>query len=154
MDLGVHEIESHKADWRTIRVVPIVTMTDPASIGIGVVGVVGSVVQIYNAVMSTYNLYLEVGDVPSEYKDLRMGLLLEHERLKLWGDHVLAEYKDERSLYSIPENHIATWKMMEWIFGRIKEAFIENNQILEKMGQQIGLPSQGDAPGICVSAFG
>ena len=123
-------------------------MTDPASISFGVIGVVGSVVQIYNAVMSTYNLYLEVQEVPSEYKDLRMGLLLEHQRLELWGEHVLAEYKDERNLYSIPEHHIATWKLMEWIFGRIKETFIEHNQILENFGQQVGLPSQGDAPGI------
>ena len=122
-------------------------MTDPASISFGVVGVVGSVVQIYKGVMSTYDLYLEVRDVPSEYKDLRMGLLLEHQRLELWGRHVLAEYKDERNLYNIPEKDIAIWETMEWIFGRIKEAFIVNNQVLENFGQQIGLPSQGDAPG-------
>ena len=128
-------------------------MTDPASISFGVVGVFGSVVQIYNAVMSTYQLYLEVRDVPSEYKDLRMGLLLEHERLKLWGDHVLAEYKDKKNIYSIPENHIATWQTMEWIFGRIQEAFIENNQILEDFGQKIGLPSQDDESGIFCICF-
>ena len=128
-------------------------MTDPASISFGVVGVFGSVVQIYNAVMSTYQLYLEVRDVPSEYKDLRMGLLLEHERLKLWGDHVLAEYKDKKNIYSIPENHIATWQTMEWIFGRIQEAFIENNQILEDFGQKIGLPSQDDESGILCICF-
>ena len=129
-------------------------MADPASISFGVVGVLGSVVQTYNAVMSTYQLYLEVRDVPAEYKDLRMGLLLEHERLKLWGDHVLAEYKDKRNIYSIPENHIGTWQMMEWIFGRIQEAFVENNQILEDFGQKIGLPSQDDASGILCLLLG
>ena len=63
-------------------------MTDPVSLTFGIAGVVGSVIQGYNAVMSAYNLYLEVKDVPSEYEDLRMGLLLEHQRLELWGSHV------------------------------------------------------------------
>ena len=123
-------------------------MTDPASVVFGVVGVVGSVVQIYNVVMSAYDLYLDVKDVPSEYENLRMGLLVEHQRLELWGNHVLAEYHDPRNRYKIPEKHENTWETMGWIFGRIEQVFLENNQILENFGHQTGLPSQGDIAGI------
>ena len=122
-------------------------MADPASLAFGIVGVVGSVIQTYNVAMAAYNMYLEVKDVPSEYEDLRMGLLLEHQRLELWGSHVLAEYHDERNRSKVPEKHITTWEIMRWIFNRINEAFTKNNQILEEFGQQTGLPSQGDAPG-------
>ena len=122
-------------------------MTDPVSLTFGVAGVVGTVIQTYNAVMSAYNLYLEVKDVPSEYQDLRMGLLLEHQRLELWGNHVLGEYSDEQNRSRLSEKHINTWKTMEWIFGRIRQAFIENNQILDDYGQQLGLPAQGDSSG-------
>ena len=122
-------------------------MTDPVSLTFGVSGVVGSVIQIYGAVMSAYKLYLEVKDVPSEYQDLRMGLLLEHQRLELWGSHVLAEYYDEQNRSRLSQKHINTWRTMEWIFGRIREAFIENNQILDDYGQQLGLPAQGDSSG-------
>ena len=122
-------------------------MTDPFSLTFGIAGVVGSVIQTYNAVMSAYELYLEVKDVPSEYEDLRMGLLLEHQRLELWGSHVLAEYYDEQRRSKLSQKHINTWRTMEWIFSRIREAFIENNQILEDYGQQLGLPAQGDSSG-------
>lgn len=122
-------------------------MTDPVSLTFGILGVVGSVIQTYNAVMSAYNLYLDVKEVPSEYQDLRMGLLLEHQRLELWGSHVLAEYFDERNRSKLSPKHITTWQTMEWIFGRIKEAFVENDQILDDYGQQLGLPAQGNASG-------
>ena len=122
-------------------------MTDPVSLTFGVVGVVSSVIQTYNAVMSAYDLYLEVKEVPSEYENLRMGLLLEHQRLELWGSHVLAEYYDERNRSKLSQKHITTWKTMEWIFGRIREAFIENSQILDDYGHQLGLPAQDDSSG-------
>ena len=122
-------------------------MTDPVSLTFGIAGVVGTVIQTYNTVMAAYDLYLEVKDVPSEYEDLRMGLLLEHQRLELWGSHVLAEYYDEQNRSKLSQKHINTWKTMEWIFGRIKDAFIENNQILDDYGQQLGLPTQGDSSG-------
>ena len=122
-------------------------MTDPVSLTFGVVGVVGSVIQTYNAVMSAYNLYLDVKDVPSEYQDLRMGLLLEHQRLELWGSHVLAEYVDEQNRSKLSQKHISTWQTMEWIFGRIMEAFVENNQILDDYGQQLGLLPQDNSSG-------
>ena len=127
-------------------------MTDPVSLTLGIAGVVGTVIQTYNAVMSAYDLYLEVKEVPSEYEDLRMGLLLEHQRLELWGSHVLAEYYDEPSRARLSQKHITTWRMMEWIFNRIKDAFIENNQILDDFGQQAGLQAQGDVSGT-VEAF-
>lgn len=122
-------------------------MTDPVSLTFGIAGVVGSVIQTYSAVMSAYELYLEVKDVPSEYEDLRMGLLLEHQRLELWGSHVLAEYFDEQNRYKLSQKHITTWRMMEWIFYRIREAFVENSQILDDYGHQLGLPVQGDTTG-------
>ena len=122
-------------------------MTDPVSLTLGIAGVVGTVIQTYNAVMSAYDLYLEVKEVPSEYEDLRMGLLLEHQRLELWGSHVLAEYDDEGSRARLSQKHITTWRMMEWIFNRIKDAFIEHNQILDDFGQQAGLQAQGDFSG-------
>lgn len=122
-------------------------MTDPVSLTLGIAGVVGSVIQTYNAVMSAYTLYLEVKDVPHEYKDLRMGLLLEHQRLELWGSHVLAEYFDGQNRSKLSQKHVTTWRTMEWIFGRIGEAFVENNQILDDYGQQTGLPAQGDSSG-------
>ena len=71
--------------------------TEPGSSTFVVEGVVGSVIQTFNAVMSTYELYLGVKHIPYEYKDLRMGLLLEHQRLELWGSHVLAEYYNEQN---------------------------------------------------------
>lgn len=122
-------------------------MTDPVSLTLGIAGVVGSVIQAYNAVMTAYDLYLEVKDVPAEYEDLRMGLLLEHQRLELWGSHVLAEYSQEQNRSRLSQKHITTWRTMEWIFSRIREAFIENNQILDDYGQQMGLPTQGDSSG-------
>lgn len=122
-------------------------MTDPVSLAFGIAGVVGTVIQTYNAVMSAYDLYLEVKDVPSEYQDLRMGLVLEHQRLDLWGNHVLSEYYDEQNRSKLSQKHINTWRTMEWIFGRIKQAFVENSQILDDYGQQLNLPSQGDSSG-------
>ena len=122
-------------------------MTDPVSLSLGIAGVVGTVIQTYNAVMSAYDLYLEVKDVPSEYQDLRMGLLLEHQRLDLWGNHVLSEYYDEQNRSKLSQKHINAWRTMEWIFGRIQQAFLENSQILDDYGQQLNLPSQGDSSG-------
>ena len=122
-------------------------MTDPVSLTFGIAGVIGTVIQTYNAVMSAYDLYLQVKDVPSEYQDLRMGLLLEHQRLDLWGNHVLSEYYDEQNRSKMSQKHINTWRTMEWIFGRIKQAFVENSQILDGYGQQLNLPSQGDSSG-------
>lgn len=83
-------------------------MTDPVSLTFGITGVIGIVIQIYNAVMSAYELYLEVKDVSFEYKDLRMGLLLEHQRLELWGNHVLAEYYNEVNRSKLSQKHITT----------------------------------------------
>ena len=117
---------------------------DPVSLVFDIAGVVGIVIQAYNAVMSAYGLYLEVKDVPSEYEDLRMGLLLEHRRLELWGGHVLTKYYDEKNRSKLSQKHITTWRMMEWVLSRIREAFIANNQILEDYGQQLGLPAQDD----------
>ena len=122
-------------------------MTDPVSLTLGIAGVVGTVIQTYNAVMSAYDLYLEVKDVPSEYQDLRMGLVLEHQRLDLWGNHVLSEYYDEQNRSKLSQKHINTWRTMEWIFGRIQQAFVENSQILDDYGQQLHLPSQGNSSG-------
>ena len=122
-------------------------MTDPVSLSLGIAGVVGTVIQTYNAVMSAYDLYLEVKDVPSEYQDLRMGLLLEHQRLDLWGNHVLSEYYDEQNRSKLSQKHINTWRTMEWIFGRIQQAFVENSQILDDYGSAMALPSQGDSSG-------
>ena len=122
-------------------------MTDPVSLTLGIAGVIGTVIQTYNAVMSAYDLYLEVKDVPSEYQDLRMGLLLEHQRLDLWGNHVLSEYYDEQNRSKLSQKHINTWRTMEWIFARIKQAFVDNSQILDDYGQQLNLPSQGDSSG-------
>ena len=122
-------------------------MTDPVSLTFGIAGVVGTVIQTYNAVMSAYDLYLEIKDVPSEYQDLRMGLLLEHQRLVLWGNHVLSEYYDEQNRSKLSQKHINTWRTMEWIFGRIKQAFLENSLVLEEYGEKLDLPSQGESSG-------
>ena len=121
--------------------------TEPGSLTSGVVGVVGSAIQTYNAVMCAYDLYLGVKHIPYEYEDLRMGLLLEHRRLELWGSHVLAEYYEEQNRSKVPPKHITTWRTMEWIFGRIRKAFTENNQILDDYDQQLGLLAQNDSSG-------
>ena len=76
-----------------------------------------------------------------------MGLLLEHRRLELWGSHVLAEYYEEQNRSKVPPKHITTWRTMESIFGRIRNAFTENNQILDDYDQQLGLLAQNDSSG-------
>ncbi|KAM0798968.1 prion-inhibition and propagation-domain-containing protein [Usnea florida] len=114
---------------------------DPASAGLGIVA---AVIQIYNAVTTAYNLYLEIQDFPSTYQEMRMGLLIERYRLQLWASHVLSEYEQNRVRTSMSSNEWGLWKLFESIFNKILETFQEHNEIMESYGQQTGVAKKDE----------
>ena len=55
---------------------------DPASL---IVGVFGVVCELYKVSMQTYDLYISIKDFSPDFKNLRLALNIERERLKLWA---------------------------------------------------------------------
>lgn len=108
---------------------------DGAGLGLGIVA---AVMQTYKTVIATYDLYLGIVEFPLTYQELRMGLLIERYRLELWGNHVLSEHEQERVRPS--QKDLGLWKLFEWIFLRIHEAFQEINRVMEGYGQHTAPP--------------
>ena len=116
---------------------------DPISISIGLVS---GVIQIYSAVATAYDTYIQVVEFPSAYQELRMGLMIERCRIDLWRRHVLAEYEIEQG--NLPTHDIGLWKLFETIFTKMLEAFQENHQMMENYGAHNGIIRQEGLSGI------
>lgn len=105
-------------------------------------GVVSTVFQTYSAVMSVYDLYLGVTDFPNTYQYLRMGLLIERQRLKIWGDHALPLYEKNSGILPRGEQGL-----FEVIFNHMRKAFADSQNTMNIIGQRTGLPIQNDSEG-------
>ena len=112
---------------------------EPVGLGLGVVS---AVLQTYTAVITAYDLYLEVKDFPSTYQELRMGLLIERYKFELWARHVLSEHEQDRIKMSSPDWGL--WKLFESIFNKILETFEEHDDIMETYGQDTGVLAKKD----------
>lgn len=113
-------------------------------IGLGL-GIVSAVIQTYSAVTTAYDVYLDVKEFPSEYQELRMGLLIERYKLELWANHVLSE--GERERVKVSRRYWPLWKIFESIFTQILEAFQEGNQTMDEYGRHTGLPKNDGLSG-------
>lgn len=105
-------------------------------------GVFSAVVQTYSAVMSVYDLYLGVTDFPNTYQYLRMGLLIERQRLAIWGNRVLPLY--EKNPDTLPRGEQG---LFEVIFNQMRKAFADGQKTLDIVGRHTGLPIQNGSEG-------
>ncbi|MCJ1276534.1 hypothetical protein MMC21_004340 [Puttea exsequens] len=113
---------------------------DPISAGLGIVT---GVISLYGLVTTSYDLCLDVKEIPSTYHELRMGLIIERKKLELWAASVLSDHEQERVKLS-PKDW-GLWKIFELIFAKMLEAFEESHQTMESLGHHAGLPKQQDS---------
>lgn len=117
---------------------------DPVSLGFGVVG---TVIQVYSAVESAYDLYLGIQDFPDSYGKIRTALLIERYRLELFKDEVLSIPDDEKIRIQNSPKERAFWKLFEYVFNKILETFNRSSELMDHVGQKSGLPEQKDGSG-------
>ena len=113
-------------------------MTDPMSVTGLALGVVSAVIQTYGAVMEIYDVYLGVKDFSSEYRDIRMGLMIERYRLELWGSLVLYDHGQEKK--SLSQRDLAFWRLFELIFNTIMNALQQSHTTMENLGSHTKVP--------------
>ena len=122
-------------------------MTDPASLAFGVVGVVGSVIQVYGTVTAAYDLYIQYTDFSSTYEKLRVGLFIERQRLENFKDMVTSITAEQIEHIQNSANERARWSLIQWIFQQILETFKQSNRKLESCGEQVGFPATVNSSG-------
>ena len=112
-------------------------------------GVLSAVIQTYGAVMEIYDVYLGVKDFSSEYRDIRMGIMIERYRLELWGSLVLFDHGQQKK--SLSQRDLAFWRLFELIFNTIMNALQESHGAMEKLGTQTKVPINESSLGQCYS---
>ncbi|KAI9796493.1 MAG: hypothetical protein M1833_006161 [Piccolia ochrophora] len=125
---------------------------DPASLGIGIAA---TVLQLYTALTNAYDLYLEVRTFPSAYREIRLALLIERQRLELWGSKMLQDRQQKEAERSSQD--VALWKLFEGVFRAMMSAFEGSNRTMEEYAQYAGLPkeaklSDSDLDGLSLSS--
>ena len=94
-------------------------------------------------VTAAYDVCVDVKEFPSRYQELRLGLLIEWYRLRLWARHVLSKEEQAR----VEVIHASLWGLFEYIFTQIPEAFQQGHQSMDDCGQRTGLPKVDERSG-------
>ena len=114
-------------------------MTDPVSVTFGILGVIGTVIQVYGTVETAYDTYIQYADFDSTYEKLRMELFIERQRLEIFKDKVLSIQATPGRYGQNSATEHQRWVMMEWVFRQILEQFQKSNQRMESYGQHVGI---------------
>jgi hypothetical protein len=108
--------------------------------------IIVAVQQLYGASVAAYNLYLDVRDFPSSYLQLRLGLVIERQRLQLWAREMITK---EQS----PQDD-ALWRLIKTILVRILNTLEGSTRTIEEYEQDAGFPEMagllGDPEGCLV----
>ncbi|KAI9857116.1 MAG: hypothetical protein M1813_008607 [Trichoglossum hirsutum] len=94
--------------------------------------IIVAVQQLYGASVAAYNLYLDVRDFPSSYLQLRLGLVIERQRLQLWAREMITK---EQS----PQDD-ALWRLIKTILVRILNTLEGSTRTIEEYEQDAGFP--------------
>ena len=117
-------------------------MTDGVSLGLGVVS---AVLQTYHAVTAAYDVYLNVKEFPTTYRELRTAFMVERYRLEIWGEKMLSDVQRQRE--ELGHDNVALWKLFQAVFDAMWAAFQESSKTLEDFGHIAGVPKSGDMSG-------
>lgn len=104
-----------------------------------------TVVQTYRAVLSAYNLYVNIKDFPSTYLDLHFSFRIEKFRLTQWGEHMLSEVEQKRLEQS--EQDIGLWQLFQVVVDKMWKIFQENSELLDDYGKLAGVSGEQEPPG-------
>src|SRR6266480_7143348 len=91
-----------------------------------------TVLQLYQASVAAYNLYLDVRDFPPAYLQLRFALVIERQRLKIWAREIVDK---ERS----PRDEVL-WELFKAILRKILAALEGGARTMEEYEQDAGFP--------------
>ncbi|KAI4163636.1 MAG: hypothetical protein LQ342_002670 [Letrouitia transgressa] len=103
-----------------------------------------TVVQTYRAVLSAYNLYVNIKDFPSTYLDLHFSFRIEKFRLTQWGEHMLSEVEQKRLEQS--EQDIGLWQLFQVVVDKMWKIFQENSELLDDYGKLAGVSGEQEPP--------
>ncbi|KAL9035704.1 MAG: hypothetical protein Q9214_006459 [Letrouitia sp. 1 TL-2023] len=99
-----------------------------------------TVVQTYRAVLSAYNLYVNVKDFSSTYRDLHISFMIEKYRLKQWGEHMLSEVEQNRLEQS--EQDLGLWQLFQLVVDKMWNIFQENSEMMDDYSKLAGFSSE------------
>lgn len=94
-----------------------------------VVGIVPIVVQLYNVVSKGYDTYIEFKEFPSSYRELQIALMIERQRLDLWGQKMLSDHRQRDA--ELSHQDLALWKIFEAIFLKMAAELEGSARIME-----------------------
>lgn len=104
-----------------------------------------TVVQTYRAVLSAYNLYVNIKEFPSTYIDLRVSFMIEKYRLTQWGEHMLSEVEQRRLEQS--EQDIGLWQLFQMVVDKMWSIFQENSELMDDYGKLAGVSGEQEPSG-------
>lgn len=115
----------------------------------GVLGVIGTVIQVYGTVEVAYDTYIKYADFSNTYEKMRMELFIERQRLEIFKDKVLKIQATPGRYGQDSATEYARWLTIEWIFNQILDSFQKSNQKMEGYGQSVGI-----TPAVRLSGMG
>lgn len=101
------------------------------------VGIIPIVFQLYKAVSAAYDTYVDYKEFPAQYRELQCGLLIERERLRLWGENMLSTNRHGEN--EISQQDIGLWKLFELIFTNMANDLEIGGQMMEEYRQLAGV---------------
>ncbi|KAH0552995.1 hypothetical protein GP486_006809 [Trichoglossum hirsutum] len=103
------------------------------------VNIVLAVQQLCGAAVAAYNLYLDVRDFPSSYLQLRLGLVIERQRLQLWAREIISQEQ--------PPQDEALWRLFKLILARILGTLEGSTRTMEEYELDAGFPEMAGLSG-------
>ena len=107
---------------------------DPVSAGLGIVT---AVLQLYTSLTAAYDLYISVADFPSTYRELRLGFLIERQRLELWGQKMLNDHRYEQENEKSQRDR-PLWVVFEKVLKEMLSAFEGSTKTMEEYERHVG----------------
>ncbi len=120
-----------------------------ADVTFGILGVIGTVIQVYGTVEKAYDTYIQYADFSHTYEKLRMELFIERQRLEIFKDKVLKIQATPDRYGQDRATERSRWLTMEWIFHQILELFETSNLKMDSYGQPVGI-----TPAVRLSGLG
>lgn len=102
-------------------------MADPASFAIGAFGVV---CELYRLSMATYNLYVDIKNFSPAFKNIRLALNIERERLKLWAQCMGID--PELGINERLREHPELLELIREILTNMNDAFHDSAKMLDE----------------------
>ena len=115
---------------------------DPLSLGLGIFGVI---CELSRVSMQTYKLYTAIKDFPPAFRNLRLGLEIEKERLKLWAQCMGIEKNS--GINEIFRYNVDLLDLVKDILMRMTETFSDSARMLDLYSQAQSPPPANEGEG-------